>query len=95
MKKFKHQYKDGTLAWVDCTYASIYEVYVKVVREIMLEHGIRPIDVVALDVVIGGDHRLNALFGLMHNCHCDKWENVSLQIWRRRSCHGERHPRPS
>jgi len=60
VKKFKHQYKDGTLAWVDCTYASIYEIYTSVVKEMMSEHKIRPIDVVALDVVIGGDHGLNA-----------------------------------
>ena len=60
MKKFKHQYKYDTFAWIECTYASIYKVYVELVKEIMMENEIKPIDVVALDVVIGGDHVLKA-----------------------------------
>ena len=60
MNKFRHQYKDDTFAWIECTYASIYEVYVELVKEIMLENEIKPIDDMALDVVIGGDHGLKA-----------------------------------
>ena len=60
VNKFKHQYKDGTFAWIECTYASISEVYVELVKEIMIENEIKPIDVVALDVVLGGDHGLKA-----------------------------------
>ena len=60
MKTFKHQYKDDTFAWIEYTYASIYEVYVELVKEKMIENEIKPIDVVVLDVVLWGDHGLKA-----------------------------------
>ena len=51
VKKFKHQYKDGNFPWIECTYASTYKVYAELVKEIMMENEIKPIDVVAVNVV--------------------------------------------
>ena len=89
LKKFKHQYKDGTFAWIDYTYASICDVYVEVVKDIMEEYGITPKDVVVLDVVFEGDHGIKAFRLGFHAIITVTGGimDVSPQIWRGRSCH--------
>ena len=56
VKKFKHQYPDGKIEWIECEYQPVDKLFALVAGEILMEHSISPQNVEELYFVLGGDH---------------------------------------
>ena len=75
VKKIEHQYENGDISMIHCSYQSVAEMTTKMVGEMLTERKVKPTDVLSVDFILGGDHGKEAFrlcFRLVVTLVCGK-----------------------